>query len=136
MVRCGVVTHPSKWEWSGYGELMGLRKRNRLLDLDQLLTLTGAGSVEEFRKHFLHGIEERIAKGLVRRQAKWTEVLAVGSESFVEAMRGSIKNRKVLESVREGGEWVLRETYGALSGPENRAIGALGGNGRVIHYLE
>src|SRR2546428_1465588 len=25
MVRCGVVTHPSQWEWVGYHEIMGRR---------------------------------------------------------------------------------------------------------------
>ena len=32
MVRAGVVDHPSQWEWTGYRELMGERRRNRLLD--------------------------------------------------------------------------------------------------------
>ena len=32
MARCGVVKHPGEWAWSGYAELMGCRKRNRLLD--------------------------------------------------------------------------------------------------------
>ena len=37
MVRCGVVGHPRQWEWSGYAELMGGRKRNQLLDAANLL---------------------------------------------------------------------------------------------------
>jgi putative transposase len=134
MVRCGAVPHPSQWEWSGYRELMGLRKRNRLLSLDRLLDMTGAGSVNEFREHFLRGIEERIAKDLLGRQAKWTEALAVGSESFVEAMKSRIENRQFLESVEDGGAWVLREGDGATFGLENRALRLRdGGAGATRH---
>jgi hypothetical protein len=32
MVRCGEVAHPSQWEWSGYREMVGARKRNQLLE--------------------------------------------------------------------------------------------------------
>jgi hypothetical protein len=32
MVRAGVVSHPREWEWVGYHEIMGQRKRYRLLD--------------------------------------------------------------------------------------------------------
>ena len=31
MVRAGVVAHPEQWAWTGYQELMGQRKRYRLL---------------------------------------------------------------------------------------------------------
>lgn len=41
MVRCGAVTHPRQWEWSGFGEMMGTRKRDRLLNIDNLLELVG-----------------------------------------------------------------------------------------------
>jgi hypothetical protein len=36
MVRAGVVSHPREWEWVGYHEIMGQRKRYRLLDLERL----------------------------------------------------------------------------------------------------
>jgi putative transposase len=37
MVRAGAVKHPSEWRWDGYSELMGLRQRYRLLDMEKLL---------------------------------------------------------------------------------------------------
>jgi len=122
MVRCGAVAHPSQWEWSGYGEMMGTRKRNRLLNLDKLLELSGARSIEEFREHFLHGLDERIEKGRLERQAMWTDALAVGSQPFVEAMKGRIRHRQLLETVAEGGTWVLREVYEPVFGTENSPI--------------
>jgi putative transposase len=122
MVRCGAVSHPSEWEWSGYGEMIGARTRNRLLNLDKLLELLGARSVEEFREHLLHGLTERIEKRQVERQAKWTEALAVGSQPFVEAMERRIQHRQLLETEAEGGTWVLREEYEPVFGPENRPM--------------
>jgi hypothetical protein len=38
MVRCGEVAHPGERDWSGRGDLMGWRKRNRLLDREKLGT--------------------------------------------------------------------------------------------------
>jgi putative transposase len=35
-VRCGVVAHPREWERVGYHEIMGQRRRYRVIDLDRL----------------------------------------------------------------------------------------------------
>ena len=51
MVRCGVVKHPAQWRWSGYSELMGMRQRYRLLDVDRLLTLLRTDDLAGFRKN-------------------------------------------------------------------------------------
>ncbi|MCL4176390.1 MAG: transposase [Verrucomicrobia bacterium] len=119
MVRCGAVSHPSQWEWSGCRELIGLRKRNRLLDIERLLELSGATSIEEFRRHFLHDIQERIRKDCLERQARWTEAVAVGSEQFVEAMECRLRNRQSALISAEDGAWVLREEHGSLFGVIN-----------------
>ena len=39
MVRAGVVSHPREWEWCGYHELVGKRKRYRLVSQEKLLHL-------------------------------------------------------------------------------------------------
>jgi len=41
-----------EWAWSGYGELMGWRKRNRLLDPEKLLWLLRYDDLAEFRQQF------------------------------------------------------------------------------------
>ena len=33
MVRAGIVEHPRDWRWCGYDELVGIRKRYRLIDI-------------------------------------------------------------------------------------------------------
>ena len=118
MVRCGVVRHPQQWEWSGYQELMGSRRRNRLLDVERLLQLLGNGSVEDFRRCFEAGLMESIAKDELKRQAHWTESLAVGGQAFVDQIARRTLNRQQLEKELMGSAWVLRETTGSLYGLE------------------
>src|SRR5262245_5155500 len=84
MVRCGAVGHPSQWRWSGYEGLMGRRNRNRLLDVDKLLWLLGVSQVEDFRVNLEVAVADRIGKDQLKREARWTESLAVGSQRFVE----------------------------------------------------
>ena len=73
MVRCGVVKHPGDWTWSGYGELMGWRKRNRLLNQDKLLWLLRCGDVGAFRKQLDWLLEEEMINERLRREAKWSK---------------------------------------------------------------
>jgi len=49
MVRCGVVEHPRDWAWVGYHEIMGSRRRYRLVDVDRLCWRLRAENVEEVR---------------------------------------------------------------------------------------
>jgi hypothetical protein len=49
---------------------------------------------------------KRIEKRQLKRQAKWTEALAVGSQSFVETMEGRVHHRQRLETEEDGGMWV------------------------------
>lgn len=60
MERCGVIGHPRQWEWSGYAELMGGRKRNQLLDVAKLRWLVRATTIEEFQAHFKAVLDEVI----------------------------------------------------------------------------
>ena len=118
MVRCGAVGHPREWEWSGYRELMGQRRRNRLLDVDKLLELLGKPSLEDFRKRFDYAVDEMITRNEARRQDKWIESLAVGSQKFIEGIELRVRNRQQTRSVQEGNAWVLKEDYGTFFGPE------------------
>ena len=51
MVRCGVVTHPREWPWVGYHEIMGSRRRYRLIDLDRLCWRLRTDSLAEVQKN-------------------------------------------------------------------------------------
>ena len=127
MVRCGAVKHPGDWPWSGYGELMGCRRRNRLLDLDKLLWLLRAASVAEFRLCLQATLEEAIIKDQLKREPTWTECLAVGSKKYVEKIESEARNRQRLECEKEGGVWILREEHGPVYGAKKEPISLPGG---------
>jgi putative transposase len=110
MVRCGVVAHPSQWEWLGYHEIMGRRRRYRLLDLERLCWRMGTSSLEEVRRNLEAKLGEMIKLAELRRQPCWTESLAVGEPAFLERVRPLILSRRETEIVEEGaGLWSLRE---------------------------
>jgi putative transposase len=94
MVRAGVVEHPSQWRWCGYDELVGQRARYRLLDFDRLLESLGVSTLREYRLFQEQGIEEAIQRRALKRQAAWTESLAVGNQQFVERVTGVYEARK------------------------------------------
>jgi putative transposase len=87
MVRCGVVSHPREWPWCGYHELMGLRKRFRILDFERVLELLGGVGALEFRQYYEALIGERIAKDELRREAQWTETIAEEFVPFGSALK-------------------------------------------------
>lgn len=126
MVRCGVVTHPREWPWVGYAEIMGQRQRYRCLDLERLCWRLRASSLEDLRKNLSASLAERIAQAESKREACWTESLAVGSQGFVEQVKPMIRFRsetEIVESVSEG-VWTLRDEpipYGKKTGQESDA---------------
>jgi putative transposase len=114
MVRCGVVSHPSQWEWVGYHEIMGARQRYRLVDLERLCWRLRFNSVEELRNNLGAALDEAVAGEEMRREALWTESLAVGSRAYVEKIQPLILSRRETDIVEEpSGSWVLKENQGA-----------------------
>jgi REP-associated tyrosine transposase len=126
MVRCGVVVHPRDWKWVGYHEIMGLWRRNRLIDLEQLCWRLGTDDLEEVRKNLETSLTDAIARDQVKREPMWTESLAVGSRSFVEQIQPQISSRQETEIVESGSDvWILHETpvaYGPKNGHEKCSI--------------
>jgi putative transposase len=126
MVRCGAVSHPRQWEWLGYHEIMGTRRRYRVLDLERLCWRLGTGSIEEVRANLEAMLQEAIACHQLKREACWTDGLAVGSPSFLRRVQPLILSRCETEIVehKDLGVWVLEETpiaYGFKSSPKTVA---------------
>ena len=123
MVRAGVVSHPREWEWVGYHEIMGQRKRYRLLDLERLCWRLGTEDLEAVRRNLEASLAEALAREQVRREPCWTESLAVGSAGFLEEVKPLILSRQETEIVEAAeGVWVLREAvvpYGQERGPKS-----------------
>jgi putative transposase len=111
MVRCGIVSHPREWLWVGYHEIMGRRRRYRLIDLDRLCWRLRATSLADVQKNLEASLADAIARDGMKREPCWTESLAVGSKRFVEKIKPLILSRRETEIVgRTSDGWVLRES--------------------------
>ena len=132
MVRCGVVSHPQEWEWLGYHEIMGRRRRYRLLDLDRLHWRMATDDAEEIRHNLEAALSDAIARGELKREPIWTESLAVGSAEFVGKIKPMVLTRRETGVTEiENGMNVLQEVpspYGQetspKSGREAKGVGA------------
>lgn len=102
---------------------MGTRSRYRLIDLERLCWRLRAGSLDEVRKNLEARLIQTIAGDRMKREACWTESLAVGSNSFVEQIQPLILSRMEAEIVEADEDvWILKETpipYGQKTGPKN-----------------
>ena len=126
MVRAGVVKHPSEWPSSGYREIRDGKGADGLVDMEGLLELLDVPDVRTLRKAHEEWIEHYLDRDARRRQKRWTESVAVGRRSFVEAARAELKYRIKGRRVVEGDDGVcqLREPsagYGASPGAEEGA---------------
>ena len=125
MVRAGVVRSPADWNWCSYQELAGLRIRYRVLDREALADALALGRpFADTVKYYLETVTDALRSEALRREAWWTESLAVGGEAYVRNIGSQISDRMAIETRQEGGVWLARETgnaYGHFSGPKNRS---------------
>jgi len=126
MVRAGIVKHPSQWHESGYFDIEFPKKRYRLIDYATLLKLTGFESIEELQKYQRECIKGTIERKEFMRESKWTEALAVGSETFVAKIMDQLnikaKTRKISRSYDD---LILSETeipYNTIFDTKNMAL--------------
>jgi len=121
MVRAGVVSHPSGWQWCGYQELVGVKSRYRLLDIKLLLELLGKPDLDSFREEYRLLIQNTIAHKKLHREERWTESIAVGGEEYVRRIAKSIRRERLKPIIEkaEDGSWAVWESpsdYGAVIG--------------------
>ena len=114
MVRANVVKHPEEWEWCGYQEIIGKRKRYTLLDMEQVVDSIGMShTLTTFNSAYIENIEQTLNTEDLVRDPKWTESLAVGNPAFVKEVQPTIKNRRRFEekeTLSSENEWVLKES--------------------------
>jgi hypothetical protein len=104
MVRAGVVSHPSKWPFSGYNEIQEPRRKNVLIDYDRLQALFGTGSYDQLRTTHKGWVEEQLQGAGKKRQDEWTGSIAVGSKGFIENVKAHLRFRAKGRDVIEAGE--------------------------------
>ncbi|MFA9454676.1 MAG: transposase [Candidatus Aminicenantaceae bacterium] len=109
-VRAGIVDHPCNWRYCGYHEILKQKQRNTLINMKRLLEQIEMKSREEFWSFYSDLIDRKIAHETLKRESKWTEAIAVGSEGFVEGVQtrlGLNSNRIKIIETEQG--FILRE---------------------------
>ena len=110
MVRAGVVAHPSEWPTCGYRELLNPRRRGGIMDHELLMELLHVSTIVELQRLYREWIDAALGGKLVKRESRWTESVAVGGESFVEAVHAKLGSRAKGRCVQhDTGSWVLQE---------------------------
>jgi putative transposase len=113
-------SNPRQWPWGGYHEIMGRRQRYRLVNLERLCWRLGTASLQEVRKNLELTLQETIVRDQMKREACWTESLAVGSKSYLQEIQPLILSRQETGLVQESeAVWVLQEqpiAYGQKRG--------------------
>jgi putative transposase len=123
MVRAGVVRHPSEWPFTGYNEIQAPRERYAVIDYEGLRNLLNFKEMPDFADAYRGWIEEAIVADGQLRDGKWSESIAVGSESFIMMTKEKLGIKaKGREVVCEEGSYALRESpapYSSILGHEN-----------------
>jgi len=116
MVRAGVVTHPSEWEFGGYAEIQAPRQRYSIIDHRALMGLMGIPSLEALRQSHSLWVEQALARPEQVRESIWTESIAVGSSDFVETIKSKLqiraRGRRIFNT---GAESILRESQSSYN---------------------
>ena len=111
MVRANVVRHPGEWQFGGARELLGLRKRYRVIDREWLLRLLAVPDMSEFRKWYHRTLDELCwQNGELPRESFWSSSLAVGSRHWIEELVGFDleARRSVVPVVPDEGESICK----------------------------
>lgn len=110
MVRAGVVIHPSEWLMCGYNELQNPQERYNLLDQKGLMEFCGINDMGQLKEEYRQWVDEALKEEVSRREATWSESIAVGKKAFIEATQAQLgmltTGRRIEES---NGTFVLRE---------------------------
>jgi putative transposase len=119
MVRAGVVDHPRDWPFGGYAEMMSSRQRYRLIDTPMLLKLLEISNPELLKSTYDSLIREKLSRGTIDREAKWTESIAVGGERFVVEVKERLGVRGISREVTQAegdASYILREGRDSYKG--------------------
>ena len=88
-VTC-VVAHPKQWAESGYRAVQYPPKRCRIIDVPGLMKLLGLAKLEQLQQARAQWVDGVLERRLQRRDGRWTESLAVGSEQFVAGIKRAL----------------------------------------------
>ena len=112
MVRAGVVAHPQDWAYGGYRAIQSPPKRYNIIDRRMLTSLLGAEDSNSLAAACKEWVESELRNGQIKREAHWTESVAVGSKRFVTDVQSRLGTKATGRVVVEfGSTTVLREPH-------------------------
>ncbi len=111
MARAGVESHPAQWRHGGYNEIQHPRRKNILIDYEILSRLSGFNNFESFQSAHRRWVQSALSDGESKREDCWTQSIATGSRSFVEAVKRQMHSFPTGRRVRKKAEgFELRES--------------------------
>jgi putative transposase len=116
MVRAGVVSHPEEWSHSGYQEIQAPPKRYSMIDIHALMELGGFHHLETLQKAHREWVTAELQNDKRKRQAYWTESVAVGSEQYLIDIQDALGASATSKACKTEGEvFILKEPEMAYS---------------------
>jgi len=97
MVRAGVVSHPSEWAYGSWAELVGARRRYRIIDLDTLLNRLRMTDADRFALWYRRTLDDILCQresALLRRQAFYSSAIAVGDEDWPSTVASRLDTKR------------------------------------------
>ena len=128
MVRAGVVEHPSEWNYGGYNEIQHPRQRYSLINRRALADLLGLSDDEQLKQYHRQWVEEILKNGSNRRDAKWSESIAVGDREFVSEVKSKLGAKAIgrkISGAADNMDYELREVqspYNELFAPKKCSL--------------
>jgi putative transposase len=101
-VRAGVVNHPEEWPFGGYRYILSPPQRYQLTDNKKLMELVNIGEKDRFCETCRNWLDAAMMQGDIRRQAQWTESIAVGDKIYVEKVKDQMGYKAIGRKVVEG----------------------------------
>ena len=111
MVRAGAVKHPAEWAACGYCEIENSPTRYRIIDQPALLSSLELQDMEQFRQAREEWISTIMASDLNKRDAAWSNSLAVGRQEYVDQIKHALDVRARTREIAElDDRYVIRES--------------------------
>jgi putative transposase len=91
MLATEKCNHPAEWEYSGWHELVGIKKRYRVISISPAMKTWGIETNnKKFKADYVRAIEACCMNKSFGRLATWTNALAVGPSEWIAAVSASI----------------------------------------------
>ncbi len=123
MVRAGAVEHSSDWSYGGYNEIQNPKQRYTFIDRNKLTELLELNNEEQLKASHYKWVEAILKSRSNIRDSKWSESIAVGKRSFVDATQTKLGSKAIgRKKIERDGIYELRESqmpYSNLFEPEN-----------------